>query len=78
MELAKIEIENLGLVAHHNMPCGICLERHAVYNCQEGRFSPCWQCQNAGWRTWRRGVIGRMIDRVRNRQPLFANNQSEE
>lgn len=51
MELAKIEINDLGgsPVATHNMPCAVCLKKHAVYHLDEGHFSPCWDCQRNGY-----------------------------
>lgn len=47
-ELADVYLENHGLYAEHNMPCAVCLERKAVFDCQELEFHPCGQCQRAG------------------------------
>lgn len=51
MELAQIIVEQHGPAAEHNMPCSICQKRHAVYDMNQDRFLPCWQCQKKGWRT---------------------------
>lgn len=54
MELAKIEVKtDGGPWCEHNMPCGICGKRFAVYNMSEGTFEPCWECQRVGWLTVR-------------------------
>jgi hypothetical protein len=47
----KINILQHGPACEHNMPCAICLTKHAVYNMDEGFFEPCWDCQKLGWLT---------------------------
>ena len=47
-ELAEIRLENHGLYASHNMPCAVCLEQKAVFDCQAIEFHPCHECQSAG------------------------------
>ena len=49
-ELANICVHSDGLIALHNMPCACCLKNHAVYQCQDGNFQPCWSCQGEGWK----------------------------
>ena len=40
-------------VAEHDVVCPICGQRHAVLLLNVGRFSPCWDCQRKGWRTYK-------------------------
>lgn len=51
-----------GMLPEHNVPCAICLKRHAVLDCNSGIFEPCWQCQEEGWqlrfRPKRKGLSG--------------------
>lgn len=50
-ELLSPKIENHGLFATHNMPCSICRQAPAVYDCNQDYFQPCWRCQEQGWVT---------------------------
>lgn len=49
-KLAKIEINNHGLFAEHNMPCCVYVEdQPAVFNCNVGIFEPSWKAQEDGF-----------------------------
>lgn len=48
--LARFELDDHGLFAEHNFPCPICHRRKAVYDCNDGKFGPCWSCHKDGWR----------------------------
>ena len=50
MELAKIEVECIGPIATHNMPCAVCREKHAVIDLSCGIMKPCWSCRKEGYR----------------------------
>ena len=45
-----IEIDDLGITVHHNMPCAVCGKNHAVYHVNYGIFTPCWECQRKGYK----------------------------
>jgi len=51
MELAEMKILNLGILAEHNHPCGVCRENHSVLNLSCGVMEPCWECQKDGYMT---------------------------
>lgn len=68
--LAKIEMHGDGMFVEHNMPCAVCGKKHAVYNMNEGTFSPCWACQikghklvqlKNGWFSWLLKQIGLIV-----------------
>lgn len=63
MEMLKVELIFCGPAALHNMPCSICTERKAVFNCNLGFFSPCWECQKQGWVTKKESGIKKFISR---------------
>ena len=47
----KIQIDNYGLYAEHNMPCPIYYDiEKAVYNCNTGMFNTSWKAQADGYR----------------------------
>jgi hypothetical protein len=51
-----------GPVAFHDMACAVCHEKHAVYNVNNGLFSPCWDCQAEGWFLGRAdGIVSRLL-----------------
>jgi hypothetical protein len=58
--LHKPVIVNEGIWAMHDVACAVCHTEKAVYDCNEGVFEPCRQCQEDGWRLvgpahgWRR------------------------
>lgn len=49
LALFRLEIHDSGMVANHNFPCPVCLNREAVYCLNDGKFEPCWGCQKDGW-----------------------------
>ena len=49
MNLHKPTIVFHGPAATHDMACAVCHNKHAVYCLNTGTFSPCWECQEAGW-----------------------------
>jgi len=62
--MAEIVINDFGGApyAKHNMPCAVCGKKKAVFEINYGRFQPCWECQDAGWRTVRfNGWFGRLL-----------------
>ena len=54
VDLAPLEILDLGPAVQHNMRCAVCQEKHAVLNLNTGVFQPCWSCQAAGYEVRRR------------------------
>lgn len=38
-----------GPVAHHDMPCAVNRDNHAVLDLSQGVFKPSWECQEQGW-----------------------------
>lgn len=49
--LLKVEVHtDGGPWAAHNYPCPCCFQRHAVLDVGSGRMSPCWECQQQGWK----------------------------
>lgn len=54
----------------HNMPCAVCLQRHAVYHMNEGIFHPCWWCQYQGWEIRVRPWWVRLWQKVRGTDPV--------
>lgn len=50
MKLLKLEVENHGIAADHNMPCCVFTETEpAVFNCNIGIFEPSWKAQAEGF-----------------------------
>ena len=65
MNLHTPVIDNHGIVAEHDYACPVCLKRHAVFNCNTGRFAPCWLCRRDGWEVrklpWWRRLLRRKV-----------------
>lgn len=65
---SRFEIVNLkdyGLYATHDMPCPVCGENKAMYDCDSQTFHPCNRCEEAGWVTakipkWMRWIAERI------------------
>lgn len=50
-DLPKLHLfmHDSGMLATHNIPCTVCLTKHAVFNTSEGRPEPCRDCQDKGY-----------------------------
>lgn len=54
-----INVIGPGIVTH-DMPCPVCISAHAVFDCNEQVFKPCWKCRES-WELrripWWRGMF---------------------
>lgn len=51
LPLAKIEVIDHGICVDHNFPCPICGKKTAVFQMNNGIYTPCWECQTEGYMT---------------------------
>jgi hypothetical protein len=63
LELAEIKFEDDGFLGDHNMPCAVCVKRHAIWNHNRRLFSPCWECQRAGYKLIKLNWFDRLLGR---------------